>query len=557
MANFLLPLLTLAAARAKAKFHDQTRHLAASQEDTLKQLLQRSQHTEFGRQYHLSEVKTIEQFRDRLPVTTYADYQPYTERIANGEVNVLSPEPVVYMGMTSGSTGKQKLIPMTRRFGQALQRSNLASIGFALEGLQRRQRRFGKLLVTNSVQLLGETPGGIPYGLATVGSLRMGKFLFEQAFAHPYELLRVGDSLSRHYLCLLFALRQAQMRGISANFPMLVLRTCKYLQQFAPELIADLESGQIASWLKLDPATRQQLERQWSAAPQRAEQLRGIFETTGKLTPKAAWPDLSFVVTARGGTSNFYFEQFPEYFGDIPVFGGVYGTTEATYGVYPDFDQDGSILAIASGFFEFIPANQPPSAHPSTLLPMEVKVGQRYQILVSNDSGFYRYDIGDVVEVVGFYEQTPLIVFCHRLGGQLSSTSEKTTEFHVTQVMQTLQQEFSVSLEDFCVTLSPDSVPAHYLVNIELAKHHALNHPQTFLSQFDQRLQAINPHYAIMRVDQVPAPRLRILAPGSFNQVRQGFLDRGMPDSQLKIPHISEDRNFLADLTVEQELQLT
>jgi len=38
---------------------------------------------------------------------------------------------------------------------------------------------------------------------------------------------------------------------------------------------------------------------------------------------------------------------------------------------------------------------------------------------MTNYSGFYRYDIGDVVEVLGFYEQAPLLVFRHRRGGLL------------------------------------------------------------------------------------------------------------------------------------------
>jgi len=38
--------------------------------------------------------------------------------------------------------------------------------------------------------------------------------------------------------------------------------------------------------------------------------------------------------------------------------------------------------------------------------------------------------------------------------------------------MQALQQEFSLPLEDFCITLSENDVPAHYLVNIELAPGH-------------------------------------------------------------------------------------
>ena len=69
--------------------------------------------------------------------------------------------------------------------------------------------------------------------------------------------------------------------------------------------------------------------------------------------------------------------------------------------------------------------NQESCEHPYTLLPTDVKVGERYRTLVTNYTGLYRYDIGDVVEVVGFYHQTPILVFRHRQGGLLSSTSEK------------------------------------------------------------------------------------------------------------------------------------
>lgn len=55
---------------------------------------------------------------------------------------------------------------------------------------------------------------------------------------------------------------------------------------------------------------------------------------------------------------------------------------------------------------------------------------------------------------------------------------------------------------------------------------------------------------------QIPSPRLRILAPGSFAILRQRQVQKGIPDSQLKFPHLSEDRVFLAGLTVLQEFHL-
>lgn len=556
MANFLLPILSSVARRTKANFIQKIRQTSAVQEQFLLSLLRSHQDTELGQKYGLREIKTIDRFREQIPILPYSSYEPYLERIARGEPNILTPDAVIYLNLTSGSTGKQKLIPVTKRSRNVLNRTNQTSMGFVAEAAKQRNLPIGKMLLTSSVQLLGHTSSGIPYGPVSVGNLRLSNWLYRQIFAHPYEALQPTDSLARHYVCLLFALRNPNLGIIGANFPVLALRLCDYLESYTDDLIRDVETGEIAPWLNLEPAVRAKLERQWSADPKRAARLREILKHEGRLTPKLAWPNLSFIITARGGTSNFYFERFPAYFGDTPIFGGIYSSAEATFGVYHDFNCDGAILAIESGFFEFIPPDQWEVDQPKTLLPHEVKVGEYYRILVTNYSGFYRYDIGDVVEVVGFYEQAPLITFRHRMGGLLSSTTEKTTEFHATQVMQRLQQEFGLPLENFCITLSEHEVPAHYLVNIELPSGQALSDPQAFLNRFDRLLKDIHVSYEVKRRDQVPPPRLRILASGSFAIVRQRLLQKGIPDSQLKFPHISEDRQFLAGLQVAQEVRL-
>ncbi|MBD1912838.1 MULTISPECIES: GH3 auxin-responsive promoter family protein [unclassified Leptolyngbya] len=554
--SLALPFLTSYASYVKNRFVRSTRQVIATQEKFLYDLLAHHQNTEIGQMFGLGNIKSIDQFREQVPVWSYNDYEPFCERIAQGESNLLSPDRVVYINLTSGSTGRKKQVPVTQKFQHTLRQADLAGIGFAVEGLRNRHRKFGKLAITNSVQIQGRTSAGIEYGPVSVGSIRKGKLLFEQAFAHPFRALEISDTLARHYVCLLFSLRNSDLRGMVTNFPMLLLRTCGYLEQYAEDLIHDLEQGTIAASLKIEPDIRADLEKHWSAVPKRAAQLRSTLQIEGRLTPKLAWTDLSFVTTARGGTSGFYLDRFPDYFDNTPIFGGVYGSAEATFSVYPDFNFDGGILAIESGFFEFVPTDQWHVEHPKTLLPHEVEMGQYYRILVTSYSGFYRYNIGDVVEVVGFYEQTPLITFRHRQGGLLSSTTEKTTEFHVTQVMQQLQQEFNLHLDDFCITLSDGEFPARYLVNIELAYDQQLNDAKVFLQRFEYWMREFNNPYGTVRESQVPPPRLRILAPGSFAKLRQRQVERGMFDSQLKIPHISEDRNFLSNLAIIYEIGL-
>ncbi len=556
MTNLVFPFLSIPALWTKTAFLRRAQRVDEVQWNFLRSLLKTHANTEFGQQYGLSDIHSIADFQQRIPVQPYGAFQPYIDRMAAGESNLLTPDPVIFFNMTSGSTSAGKLVPVTRRSRQAVSRANQVAMGFAIDAARRAGLSLGKLLFTSPTSAYGETPSGIAYGPISTSDLRLSNRLSRLIFAYPFEALQIKDSLSRQYVCLLFALRDRQLRLMGATFPVLALQLADLMAQFAPDLIHDLATGEFADWLDISPDLRLAMEQQWSADPDRAAELQAIVNETGQLTPIRAWPQLSFIVTARGGTSNFYLSRFPEYFGETPVFGGTYTCAEATFGIHRDFGTDSVFPAFESSFLEFIPEDQWEAEHPKTRLLSEVTVGDRYRIVVTNYSGFYRYDVGDIVEVEGFSHNLPQFTFRHRRGGVLSSTTEKTTEFHVIQVMQQLQQEMNVSLENFCITLSEDRIPAQYLVNIELAPGSSLESPQRFIQRFDQILQEIHASYQFKRRDQVPAPRLRILATGSFETVRQRLIQQGATESQLKFPLVSEKRSLLANLPIQQEVDL-
>lgn len=513
--------------------------------------------TELGQKYQLKDIKTIDEFRERVPISRYSTYKPYIERIANGEQNILTPEPAAYINITSGTTGKAKKIPVTKMFHNNMQLNVLTALGFLSKGLHSRGLNFGKVLITNGKNKLATTQAGIESGWSGSNLLRKFNSSYKNFLANPYESLDIEDDFARNYICLLCALQNPDMKGFGGNFPMFVLRLCEILEEYAESFIEDIERGKINPNLKLKPEIRGGLEKLLKPSASCSDRLRNILKTEGKLTPKRAWENLSFVITARGGTSDFYLARFPEYFEDVPIFGGVYSSAEGFWSIYPELDRDGSLLAITSNFFEFIPREEWEKEHPKTLLASEVKVGEFYRIITTNYNGFYRYDIGDVVEVVGFQEKTPLIVFRYRQGGVLSSMSEKTTEADAVFTMGELTQEFGLLLRDFCITLSEKDCPPNYLVNIELAAGDRLNNPESFLRQFDEKLKIINFYYGLKRsLEVIPPPRLRILASGSFEIICQREVERGMPEFKLKYPHVSEYRNFLAGLTVLKEVRL-
>ena len=553
MASLLFKGLSIWAQRSRLAFLEKAKRVDTVQTDWLRSLLHHHRHTTYGIEYGFSDIQTIDHYRERVPIKPYSHFEPYIDRMANGEPNILVADPLIFMNMTSGSTGKKKLIPVTKRSRRAVSKATQTAMGFVSEASRHHQRPLGKMLYSGSAKATGKTPGGITYGPVSTGDLKLSNAIYRQIFAYPFDALQVSDIQDRTYLCLLFALSQPELRIISATFPILALRMAQDLEQWTDELLYDLETGEISQRLKIEPALRHRLEQQWHAHPQRAGNLRKHQQAYGQLTPIAAWPHLSFIITARGGTSNVYLERFPDYFDNTPVFGGTYASAEATYGVHRGFNTDSVFLALESGFYEFIPENQWDADNPKTVLPWEVNVGDRYRVVVTNYSGFYRYDLGDIVEIEGFTGNTPRFIFRYRYGGMISASTEKTTEFHVVQVMQRLQQTFHVKLENFCITLSDDLVHPHYWVNVELAPGYQLDDPKAFIQQFDVELKDIHFSYQVKRKDQVPPPQLRILAQGSFDQLRQRMINQGVSEVQIKFPLVSENRRLLSEFEVRAE----
>ncbi|MGL5890560.1 MAG: GH3 family domain-containing protein, partial [Bacteroidia bacterium] len=70
--------------------------------------------TEFGKLHGMQDIKTFDQFRERVPIHEYDDLKPWIERLRRGEQHLLWPTDVKWFAKSSGTTGdKSKFIPVT------------------------------------------------------------------------------------------------------------------------------------------------------------------------------------------------------------------------------------------------------------------------------------------------------------------------------------------------------------------------------------------------------------------------------------------------------------
>lgn len=84
------------------------------QEELLKKLINISKNTIWGNEYDYKSIKTVNDFRQRVPISTYEDIKPYIDRLRKGEENVLWPGELLGFAKSSGTTaGKSKYIPVS------------------------------------------------------------------------------------------------------------------------------------------------------------------------------------------------------------------------------------------------------------------------------------------------------------------------------------------------------------------------------------------------------------------------------------------------------------
>ncbi|HEY9717505.1 MAG TPA: GH3 auxin-responsive promoter family protein, partial [Trichormus sp.] len=212
---------------------------------------------------------------------------------------------------------------------------------------------------------------------------------------------------------------------------------------------------------------------------------------------------------------------------------------------------DKQALAIRSHFFEFVPEEEIDAVNPQALTAEQVEVGKNYYILFTTSAGLFRYNLHDIVKVVGWYNQTPLLEFQHKGGNISSFTGEKVTESQVTAAASATIAATAASLRFF--TVIPQFRPEpHYEVWAEFdgtPSTDAVAMIDRISKEFDLQLAEKNIEYKTKRDSQRLTPAVgRVLPTGTYDELRRNLVSQGVPDAQIKVSHLNpkaEVRQYL------------
>ncbi|ATB38252.1 hypothetical protein CYFUS_003685 [Cystobacter fuscus] len=535
-------LTRAAGRRGRQDFTEQAHHAARVNRDTLHAILQHNQDTDFGRRHGFASLRTVEDFQRALPISTYAPFHPYMERIARGEQNVLTADRVEYLGITSGTTGQNKLLPVTRPHLRHLQRASAIGLSVVTEQVPAAQRPARGMILMNA-ELRERSEGGLLTGalaaIATQSLSRAASF----ALASPPDAFSIRSHADALYLHLLFGLRERKLGYIMAPFATGLMDMVHLLEQRWQDLMEDLAYGVVRPALDLAPKQRRRLQSRLRPDPKRVEELSRAIEQGPHGLLRRLWPELAYATSITGAGFSLYTQQLAPYLEGVPLYPSYYVSTESTLGVALEFERAVYCLLVGAAFFEFIPEQELDAESPTTLLPEQLVEGEAYELVLTTQAGLYRYRLEDVVRIVGRYHEAPLMEFLYRRGTLLNLMGEKTSEHAARLALEQALATEGLLPADYSVVEETETFPGRYAFFVELqgaVRPH--KEPERLNRALEEALCQTNPAYEMnRRTERLGPTQLHRVAPGTFQALREVLVRRGASPTQVKVPRLVRD----------------
>ncbi|MBN2453114.1 MAG: GH3 auxin-responsive promoter family protein [Candidatus Omnitrophica bacterium] len=548
--NFTRLVVEGLAYRARA-FEKATKDPLGAQERVLLKYINRNRRTEYASRYNFSSVKSIKDFRARVPLSDYAAIKPYVDRMKNGEHDVLTADRVTFFGITSGSTGEPKFIPVTRY--SISRKADLMNLWAYYTAKDHPKVFNGRILGIISPEVKSHTPAGIPYGPEDGHAYNNLPAPVKRLYALPYEIFYIDDYDARYYCILRFAMEE-DITTLATLNPSTYVLLCQRIPAMQDRIIYDIERGAIDESLNISVEMRAILSARLRPNAGRAAELRKIARERGELLPKYFWPHLDLIECWKGGTVKLYLKMLPHYFGGVAIrdFGCL--STEARSSVPISDEGAGGVLAVESNFYEFIPKEDLDKENKRVLLCDELEKGGEYLLVATTPGGLYRYNIDDVIRVDGFFNKTPVIEFVQKGHNVVSLTGEKVYESHIIEAVLAAASKSRAVAHSFAASVIMGDVP-RYVFLIEFANNPDTEEKNRFLRLAEKELRALNSEYDDLRKQQLLAfPSLKVIKRGEFERYKRERVKAGSHDTQFKMPRLVFSPEFQQYFASEEEI---
>tara|TARA_B100000508_G_C11363280_1_gene229997 strand:- start:13 stop:699 length:687 start_codon:yes stop_codon:yes gene_type:complete len=193
------------------------------------------------------------------------------------------------------------------------------------------------------------------------------------------------------------------------------------------------------------------------------------------------------------------------------------------------------IPTIHENFFEFVQRDDWENNIFKFKRLSEVEKDAQYYIIVTTQNGLYRYFINDIVEVTGWYNNTPTIRFVQKGRGVTNLTGEKLYETQVTNAVMNMMEDMNTTFEFFIMIAHRES--SQYTLYVQ---HENI---ETRLEiELDRRLCKLNIEYENKRKSGRLGPvRVQCLRDKAAEEYKSHCIQKGQREGQFKMVRLQYD----------------
>ena len=469
-----------------------------TQNKLLNDLIYKAEKTEIGKRYHFNRIRNYEDFRKQVPIRTYEDYADMIDRCRKGENNIFWPDPITMFAKSSGTTNaKSKFIPLSE------------------ESLEDNHYACGKDLLC---LYLNNNENA---SLFTGKSLRLGgsKNILKNKGTYYGDLSALMIDKSPFW---------ASFSSTPSNEVSLMSDWEKKLEAITKECVEQNVTSMagVPSWMLV--------------------LLNHVLEKTGRSNLLDIWPELE--VYFHGGVS---FDPYLKEYQDIIPKSDFkyYEIFNASEGFFACQDQNNSkdlLLMLDYGiFYEFIPMDVYGTKDQKAIPLSEVEKGKNYAMIITTNSGLWRYQVGDTLRF------TSLNPYRIRITGRtkhyINVFGEELIIENAEDALRKATHQLNLHVKDYTVGpvfMEGKEKGAHEWI-IEFEENP--ENPQAFKATLDNYLQKINSDYEAKRANDTTLTELKlhIAEKGLFYE----WLKRNDKlGGQHKIPRLSNERDYLEEL---------
>lgn len=474
-------------------------HPIETQKETLTQLLEQATNTEWGKKYDFKSIHTLSEFKERLPVQTYEDIEPYINRLRNGEQNIFWPSEIKWFAKSSGTTNsKSKFIPVSK------------------EALEDCHFRGGKDILAIYTSLFPETGIFKGKGLTLGGSHQINNINNDSYYGDLSAIL-------------------IQNLPFWADF----IRT--------PDTSIVLMDEWEEKLNRMTEATLNENVTSLSGVPSWfLVLLKHILSVSGKNNIHEIWPNLELFV--HGGVSfNPYREQFKEILPSSNMnYLETYNASEGFFGIQDDPFDDSMLLMLDYGiYYEFIPVENLDDDHPKAISLEDVNLHTNYAIVITTNGGLWRYQIGDTIQ---FTSKEP---FKFKISGR---TKLFINAFGEELIIDNAEKAIQIACEKTNSIIKEYTAAPVFMASNQKGTHQWLiefekmpDNIDEFNFNLDNALMSVNSDYEAKRYKNITLekPHITIAKPGLFYR---WLKDKGKLGGQNKVPRLSNNRNLIEEL---------